>query len=680
MKSKSIVQAFRIGSGWIVCSALVLAGVAVQAADPAVAPPRRSVFSLPGLRAQDAAYELELARLLRMGHAAEAEPLAEKLVALLPEYPTGYYILACAQASQGKTDSALTNLNLSVQRGFNLAPLAEKEPCLASLRTHADWPKLLRDMAVAAPFKPETRQGAPLLVTTPRGARVMESNTTMNVAAGVLQTLFTFPANGGKDKLPVNGQGQVGESICRWYKEGTAAGLYGDLYDNRDGYHSGLNLGGYPQLTAVDYAPEAVTNGMHRGLQTHLFFNRITIGNASLANVAGPGWRSMPRLAYPDGRAMILLYFQYAGNHLYVYPEHNDYDPGHNGKGGGHGDVYCGNSPYLLISQGSSGSDQAFLNCVACTLASFRPDVKAFLAERGALMPAIQMLLRSSYKPAATNDDYLTGKAHPVVFDGSQLDTARMVQRAHDMTLDTLPPQIALKVVDEDKGVAGQDYFSPRASEILYDTPAAIGRVVRSTQYERRMVVTAGDSRDFTDKPLTYYWRVLRGDASRIRIKPVNKSGSIVELTVPYHERFPVEPGSAKEGNRVDIGAFVHNGTHYSAPAFVSFFYLDNEKRVYGPKQEILSVQYSGGVTPGNYVDPMVDTPKDWLDVYHYDSTGRLTGWTRTLNGEKKDFTAEGKLIVERDANGNPTETKAVAYGVKQIDKEKFIVDLMVAK
>lgn len=622
---------------------------------------------------------MELARLLRAGRADEAEPLAEKLIALTPEFPVGYYILACAQATQGKAEAALENLNRSAQRGFNMAQLADKEPYLAGLHNHADWKKTLRAMAAATPFKPEIRQGTPLLVTN-HVARVMESNTSFDANVGVLQSLFVFPENGGKDKLPVNGHGQVGESICKWYKEGTAAGLYGDLYDNRDNRHSYMSLASFPQLTPVEYTPAAVSNVIHHGLQIHLLFNRTTLGNASLAQVTGNGWRSMPRQAYPDGRAMMLLYLQYVGNHLYVYPEHQDYDPGHNGTGGGHGDVFCGNCPYVLISQGSSGSDQAFMNSVACTLAAFRPEVKQFLASRGALMPAVQMLLRSSYKPAATNEDYLTGRAHPVVFDGSQLDTAKMVQRAHDMTLDVLPPQIILKVMDEDKTVAGQDYFSPRTSEILYDTPAAIGRVVRAMHHERHMIVSAGESADLKDKPLTYHWRVLRGNAAQIKIKPINKSGSMVELTVPYHERFAAEPGSPMEGNRVDIGAFVHNGTYYSAPAFVSLFYLDNEKRVYGPKQEILSVQYSGGLTQGNYVDPLVDTPKDWLDVYHYDETGRLTGWTRTLNGEKQDFTADGKLIVARDASGKPTETKTVVYGVKPVSTDKFVVDPIISK
>lgn len=624
--------------------------------------------------AQAATLETELTNLLRAGQYAEAEKVGMKLIASVPELPTGYYNLACAQALLGKSEAAFENLQRSVKLGFNAAKAAEQDADLESLRKHPEWPNTLRAMAAATPQKPETREIKPTTVTN-RIAMVSESNTAWNGNIGVLHSFFMFPDEGGKDLQPVSSHGGVGDSIRRWFKEGTAAGLYGDLYDNRDGDHSALNLNAYPQLTGVEYAPEALTNSINRGFQVHLFFNRITIGNASVANTSGPTWRSMPRLAYPDARLMTLLYLQYTANHIYMYPEHRDYDPGRNGKDGGHGDVYCGNSPYVIISQGSSGSDQAFMNAVACTLASFRPDVKQFLASRGALMPAVQMLLRSSSKLVTTNEDYLTGKAHRVVMDGSKVDTAKMVEKAHSMTMDDLPPQIVLKVLDEDKAVPGQDYFDPRTSEVLYETPAAIGRVVRSMQYERRLVVSAGDSTDFKKKPLTYHWKVLQGDAGRIRIKPLNKSGSLVELTIPYHERFPIEPGSAMEANRVDIGAFVHNGTYYSAPAFVSFFYLDNEKRVYGPRQEILSVQYSGGKTPGNYVDPMVDLPKDWIDEYRYDKNGVLTGWTRTSNGEKQDFTADGKLIVARDESGKPIHTMTALYGVKKLPSGKLIIE-----
>ena len=57
---------------------------------------------------------------------------------------------------------------------------------------------------------------------------------------------------------------------------------------------------------------------------------------------------------------MRFLYRQYRGGQLYVYPEHRDHDPGHNGQGG-YGDLFPTNSPCVVISQGSSGSDRAFV-------------------------------------------------------------------------------------------------------------------------------------------------------------------------------------------------------------------------------------------------------------------------------------------------------------------------------
>ena len=97
-------------------------------------------------------------------------------------------------------------------------------------------------------------------------------------------------------------------------------------------------------------------------------------------------------------------------------------------------------------------------------------------------MPTVQMVFRSSNKQVAQPEDYLTGKAHPTVFDGNQLDPAKMVRTAHEITKDTLPPVVQLKVVEEDQPVVGRDYFTVGAGERLFDTPCAIARVARSTQ------------------------------------------------------------------------------------------------------------------------------------------------------------------------------------------------------
>ena len=254
---------------------------------------------------------------------------------------------------------------------------------------------------------------------------------------------------------------------------------------------------------------------------------------------------------------------QYLRSHLYFYPEHRDHDPQIGANG--YGDVYPANTPYMIISQGSSGSDRVFMNAVGVTLAAFRPEVKEKLAKSGTLMAAVQMIFRSSNKNVMTTENYLTGVAHPTVFDGKQINEEIMVKMAHSMTTDALPPMVQLKVVEEDESVPGRDYFDVGARERLFDTPCAIARVVKSTKYARRMVVSAEASKDLDGKPLTYHWVLLRGDPERVRVKKLNDAGSQAELVVDYHSRRPIAPGSDMTSDRVDIGVFVHNGQYYSA-------------------------------------------------------------------------------------------------------------------
>ncbi|MCA9068331.1 MAG: hypothetical protein KDA84_05380, partial [Planctomycetaceae bacterium] len=300
--------------------------------------------------------------------------------------------------------------------------------------------------------------------------------------------------------------------------------------------------------------------------------------------------------------------------------------------------------------------------------AAFRPEVKAKLTQAGLLMPTVQMIFRMSNKQVETPDDYRTGKAHPTVFDGKQIDMVKMVNMAHEMTTETLPPFCQIEVVEEDLGKVGRDYFDVGPREKFFDTPCAIARIVKSKSYEKRMVLSAEKSRDLTGKPLTYHWTVLRGDAERITIKPLNKEASRVELVVPYHTRQPIAEGSSMESNRVDIGVFVHNGQFNSPPAFVSLFYLDNESRTYDDQQRILAIDYRADATRNNYVDPLLDTPKDWRDDYHYDADGKLTGWTRTRNDSVQEFTADGKLRIE------PGKTVDVRYTTERLPNGKFLL------
>ena len=399
--------------------------------------------------------------------------------------------------------------------------------------------------------------------------------------------------------VPARDRSEVARRLRQWFREGTASGNTGDFYDNRDRGHSRLDLRKFPQLDTVTYTETQRKANLDWSLQLRFLYPHVTFGNSSTAS-GDMAIGSNARRAMLSSVAMSLLYRQYTHNHLYIYPEHRDHDPGRNGRGG-YGDLFPANIPYLLISQGSSGSDRPFMEAVAYTLAAFRPETKKRLAQAGLLMPTVQMILRSTYRDVQRPEDYLTWRAHPTALEGGKLDVVEMVEMAHGIKPDAIPPLAQIEVLDEDVALLGRDYLEAREGERLFDTPCAIARIARSVKRLRRMVVSARPSFDPNRRPLTYHWAIIRGDPERITIKPLDEERSRVELTVAFHERRPVHPGAALESNRVDIAAFVHNGAHYSPPAFISIFFLDSEARTYDGQGRIREVKYGAGESTIGY-------------------------------------------------------------------------------
>ena len=206
------------------------------------------------------------------------------------------------------------------------------------------------------------------------------------------QTLPSIDAGTLEKKAVTTFNGPAGDLVRKWWKEGTAAGNVGDYYDNRDGDHSPLDRALFPQLTAVLYSAADVKLRRHWAA-AGVIHPAVVFGNSSTSAPPTQGG-SNPRSYYCSARGLHFLAQQYAKNNLYIYPEHRDHDPGHNGRGDGFGDLYPTNTPYLLISQGSSGSDQPFMRALPFTLAAFRPEVKKKLVETGLLMSTLQMILR----------------------------------------------------------------------------------------------------------------------------------------------------------------------------------------------------------------------------------------------------------------------------------------------
>lgn len=663
MRTSTIFGCSRLATGLILACALAVPGAA-RADDP---PAKPNVLDLPGIQAAQAVQQQAAVQLIAQGKLDEAEKLLRQSIERIPFDAQAHYNLACVLARTDKKDDAFASLNKAIELGFRDKKHIEADEDFKSIRDDERFAAALK--ATAEPLKelPGWKYDVAPAPIKEGQAEITAANLGWDARLGVFRAALAVDPAATADKPIAEGLGKAGDLLRQWYKEKTAAGNHGDFYDNHDTDHSNMNYGAFPQLTRIEFSEEVKKRHLHHGLQLAFLFNARTIGNSSTALTNGPFWRGQGRNALLQPRGGGLLYVQYLGNHLYFYPEHRDHDVGHNGKDGqGHGDVSPANVPYYIISQGSSGSDIAFMNAIAATLAAFRPEVKEELTKTGLLMPTVQMIFRMSNKLVEKPEDYLTGKAHPTVFDSQHLDIEKMVTLAHSITGESLPPLVQLKIVEEDQPVVGRDYFDVAPREHLLNTPCAIARVVKSSKYERRMVLSAADSRDLRKKELKFHWVVLRGDPQRIEIKTLGERGATAEIKVGYHERRPVLPGDKLESNRVDIGIFAHNGDHYSAPAFVSFLYLDNEKRAYDDQHRIVSIDYTDPECKDNYVDPLVDFAKNWRDEYHYGKDGSPTGWTRLRGKDREEFTADGRLIVSKDDQGQPTKTAPVRYLAEQ--------------
>ena len=623
--------------------------------------PLLGIFDIPRFETERDAFFRQIYTLLDRKDYNQAEQILRKWAASFPLDYAAPYDLACVHALRGQTEEAFAHLKNAVQSGFRDTEHIQKDNDLASLREDPRFRQIL-DIS-RQPFEPRP------IIEIPKARPAKSSHGQTEVSAanfgydgrtkmfiGLLE-----PADTTQARITTL-KGKAGELLTKWNQEGTAAGNTGDFYDNHDNDHSNLDTRKFPQLTRIEYDADMKRRNLHNGLQTQMVFNAIVLGNSSTAHTRGPLWRSQPRhaLTLPTGAARLAL--QYRSNHLYFYPEHRDHDPGHNGQGG-FGDIFPANTPYYIISQGSSGSDRPFMEAFAASLAALRPDTKTRLRKNGLIAPTLQMLFRRSNPLVKKEADYFTGKAHPTAFDIQHLDLFTMMKRAHTIQADNLPPLAHINVADEMEEHPGKDYFDIGPRQKFITTAHAIARIHKTTAREYRITLDASTSAELDEREPTYKWTVLRGDAKRITIQPADETGAKVEIRVPWHERALVDPDSDLHSNRVDIGLFVSNGTHWSAPAIFSIHHPDNQMRKYAKDGRILSVQYD----PSIYTDPRIDAPANWTDTYNYGDNQQLLGWTRTRNNAPpQHFTPEGRLILERNAAGQPVRTTAVAYVPRQ--------------
>ncbi len=411
-----------------------------------------------------------------------------------------------------------------------------------------------------------------------------------------LGTIFAQPVTTRTDN--------VAKLLNDWFINGTAAGLKAITYENRDGQHSPLNTAQYPLLQVFKGAEN------DKGAATQLR-PQPTLGNCSMASAATQ-LGCLPRLYMMDPGGNRFLAQQYLSNNLFIYPEHQDHDIGANGIGGGYGDLLPLNTPALLISQGSSYTDQPFLQALLSAAAALPPDTQKLLIEKKLLMPTLQSIFRRSNKMVQTPEDYFTGKAHPPVFDSTQIDEEKMVRIAHEMTPEKIPPLVLLQVIEETKIEAGKNYFElPGAYPWqLSDTPVSIARVLRGNEAEHGLLIGFDKTLNLVKAPLQMRATVLQGDPRFVRIESA-PGGNVMRLRVRWQP--PVIAATGIRSHRIDIGIFADNGASISAPAIISFYMLPNEMHFYDEQGRVAEIHYQ--THNPDFGLPTSETDSRWVKV-----------------------------------------------------------------
>lgn len=396
---------------------------------------------------------------------------------------------------------------------------------------------------------------------------------------------------------------EVAKKLNEWFVNGTAAGLKAITYENRDGQHSPLNTAEYPQLQVFK------STANDKGAATQIRATP-TLGNCSMASAATQ-LGCLPRMYMMDPGGNRFLAQQYLSNNLFIYPEHLDHDIGANGIGG-YGDLLPLNTPCLVISQGSSFTDQPFLRALLSATAALRPETQKILIEKRLLCPTLQSIFRRSNQMVRTPEDYFTGKAHPVVFDGSQIDEAKMIQIAHDMTPETVPPVVVIQVLEETKIESGKNYFELPGNYPwqLSDTPFSIARILRGNEAEHGMLLSFEKTLNLTKKPLAMRAQVLQGDPRFVRIDNSEGKG-VMRLRVRWQP--PVINATGIRSHRIDIGIFADNGANISAPAIISFYMLPNEMHFYDEQGRVSEIHYQ--THNPDFGLPVTDTDPRWVRV-----------------------------------------------------------------
>lgn len=488
-----------------------------------------SVLDYPARQNDHERLKSEMVSAIRQSDAGRMRTACLKATELFPEDPVWNYNLACAYAKSGDSRLAFEALEKAVRYGFRDSNAIANDPDFKSIskddKFHAilDRADNLRDVSVAF--------GPLAAITTRAKAGDM-------VIIGEHNIVWDFDKACFVAKMELDDVDWTGNK--------------GDIYLNRDRGHSKLSYADYPGLTVVHMGSEIKSKGFDHDYP-NMAFPYPVFGNCSRALLNGPAWRSLPR-AMMTGQSFRIraLSCFYLSNQVWVFPAAHDYPP-HNK----YGDLFASVTPYWIVTQGKSWSDQYYLKAALEVSRSLDANVKRDVVSRGLLAPVVQTVIRKSLKTVKTENDYLTSKAHPTAFPPNGLDMARLKKLAKSFTSETIPPLVKIKGVAIGQTKPGEQ--TAEMPELTYVSPCAWAFVLRKPEQSRTFIIGAVGADE-------YEFATVHGADGAAKIEKLSPSAVRVTL-----DKSLITPT-----NRVDIAVFGKNSkTGWGAPAFVSFAVLD---------------------------------------------------------------------------------------------------------
>ncbi|MDF2231890.1 hypothetical protein P2H44_04930 [Albimonas sp. CAU 1670] len=633
---------------------------------PALTPPppgvARAPAEVPIFRRTEFQREArEVSESFRLGRPAEGEAALRRLIARWPRMEALRLALAEILARRGEYDAAEAQLAAAAEAGYRDAQAVTRSPLFAPMQDRPGFQAALAAMDEPAPPPADPPKPAIPSAIADGDAVISEANAEWSTRDGVVRAWFTAPEADGSPRLAMSGDSPEARLLNRLVAGGAAAGNRGDFYENRDDDHSLLRRGLFPELTYLEHEPAVRAQGFGRGLADGIVVASgeelypPLFGNASTAVAGGPYWRSMARLGLTSTGGPQELWREYASNQIYIYPEHKDHD-------GFYGDVFHANTPYMIVSQGSSGSDQTALRGVAAILAALKPETKAALVRERLVAPTVQMIWRRGQAGIESDEAYLSPLAHPTVFDPETAEPERMIEIANALEPAQIPPMVRLKVLEESRPTPGITLFGEGLAQPWFDTPSAISRLFRGTERTMTMRVGAAETQARDDRPVSFRWVLLRGDPAKVRIRPGGARGEQAVIEVDWHEGVEAPPRGLRS-HRVDVAVFAQvEGAALSAPAFLSIAFPPREERLYRDDGQVEMINYDASVRQAEYADPWLWPERGWRDLYRYESDGRPAGWTRTAEDAFERYTRHGARVIESDLRERPLRAEVMAY------------------